>query len=287
MKSYPTYSLREIQDHLENGDLPLCGKTQLGSAEFHFWKPSWYAGIAIHAGSNVRDEILTAMKVSRADRHREEDPYTERFLRDFPIRIIARDSRFEYDINRDRDKAIYQTPEMAWGLEVWNQPLSTQDIDTSMTKYDEFHTLMDIVTAYLLKQNRYGVIFDCHSYNYQREEKVSWQIDEKPVVNIGTGPVNRVLFGNVIDDLLGSLNGRSVAGHPISAGENVVFKGGGLSRRLSPAYYDQLLILSIEFKKIFMDEWSGRLYEDILEQLADAFSLGVKQVVTHPFLSRE
>ena len=52
-------------------------------------------------------------------------------------------------------------------------------------------------------------------------------------------------------------------------------------------YYDQLLFLAIEFKKIFMDEWSGRLYEDILEQLADAFSLGVKQVVTHPFLSQE
>jgi hypothetical protein len=54
MKSYQTFSLREIQDHLENGDLPLSGTTQLGSAEFHFLKPSWYAGIAIHAGSNER-----------------------------------------------------------------------------------------------------------------------------------------------------------------------------------------------------------------------------------------
>jgi hypothetical protein len=287
MKSYQTFSLRDIQDHLEHGDLPLSGTTPLGSAEFHFLKPSWYAGIAIHAGSNVRDEILTAMKVSRADRYREEDPYTGHFIRDFPIRIIARDSRFEYDINRDRGKAIYETPQMAWGLEVWNQPLTSKDIEKSMTKYDEFHGLMDIVTAYLLKQNRYAVIFDVHSYNYQREEKVSWQMDEKPVINIGTGPVNRELFGNVIDDLLGSLNGLSIAGHPISARENVVFKGGGLSRRLSPAYYDQLLILAIEFKKIFMDEWSGRLYEDTLGQLADAFSLGVKQVVTHPFFCQK
>ena len=287
MKSNQTFSLREIQDHLENGDFPLSGTTQLGSAEFHFLEPAWYAGIAIHAGSNVRDEILTAMKVSRSDRYREEDPYTEHFIRDFPIRIIARDSRFEYDINRDIDKAIYTTPEMAWGLEVWNQPLTSEDIDKSIAKFDEFHELMDMVTAYLLKQNRYGVIFDVHSYNYQREEKVSWQMDEKPVINIGTGPVNRELFGNVIDDLFGSLNGLSIAGHPLSVGENVVFKGGGLSRRLSLAYHDQLLFLAIEFKKIFMDEWSGRLYEDILEQLADAFSLGMKQVVTHPFLSPE
>jgi hypothetical protein len=156
-----------------------------------------------------------------------------------------------------------------------------------MNKYDEFHALMDIVTTYLLKQNQYGVIFDFHSYNYQREEKVPWQMNEKPAINIGTGPVNRDLFGEVIDDLLFSLNGISIAGHPISVGENLVFKGGGLSRRLSPAHYDQLLFLAIEFKKIFMDEWSGQLYEDILEQLADAFSLRVKQVVKHPFLSQE
>jgi len=114
-----SYSLREIQGRLENGDFPLWGTTRLGSADFHFLQPSWYAGIAIHAGSNVRNEIRTAMKISTADRYREEDPYTERFIRDFPIRIIARDSRFEYDINRDRDQAIYKTPQMAWGLELW------------------------------------------------------------------------------------------------------------------------------------------------------------------------
>ena len=113
MKSNQTYSLREIQEHLGNGDFPLSGTTPLGSAEFHFLQPSWYAGIAIHAGSNVSDEILTAMKIRREDRYREEDPYTERFIRDFPIRIIARDSRFEYDNNRDRDAAIYTTPQTA------------------------------------------------------------------------------------------------------------------------------------------------------------------------------
>jgi hypothetical protein len=287
MKANQTYSLREIQDLLADGDLPLSGTTQMGSAEFHFLKPSWYAGIAIHAGSNVRDEILTAMKISRTDRYREEDPYTECFIRNFPIRIIARDSRFEYDLNRDRDEAIYTIPEMAWGLDVWNQPLTSEEIDRSITKYDEFHKLMDIVTAYLLKQNRYGVIFDFHSYNYQREEKVSWHIDENPVINIGTEPVNRDLFGEVIDNLLFSLSGLSISGHPISVGENVIFKGGGLSNRLSSAYYDQLLFLAIEFKKIFMDEWSGRLFEETIEQLADAFCMGVKQVVTHPFLSQE
>jgi len=145
VKSNQTYSLREIQYHLENGDFPLAGMTQLKSAEFHFLQPLWYAGLAIHAGNNIRNEILSAMKISRACRYREEDPYTERFIHEFPIRIIARDSRFEYDINRDRDAAIYSTPQTAWGLEVWNQPLTSEEIHRSIKKYDKFHELMYIL----------------------------------------------------------------------------------------------------------------------------------------------
>jgi hypothetical protein len=58
MKSYQTFSLREIQDHLENGDLPLSGTTQLGLAEFHFLKPSWYAGIVKGRGRPFYSSIL-------------------------------------------------------------------------------------------------------------------------------------------------------------------------------------------------------------------------------------
>ena len=34
-------------------------------------------------------------------------------------RIIVNRSRFEVDINRPRDKAVYITPEDAWGLHIW------------------------------------------------------------------------------------------------------------------------------------------------------------------------
>jgi hypothetical protein len=58
-------------------------------------------------------------------------------------------------------------------------------------------------------------------------------MNDKPVINIGTGLIDRDLFGEVIDDLLFDLNELSISGHPISVGENIVFKGGGLCLRPS------------------------------------------------------
>jgi len=51
-----------------------------------------------------------------------------------------------------------------------------------------------------------------------------------------------------------------------------------LSRRLSKEHNNKLLVLAIEFKKIFMDEWSGQVYEDILEDLAEQFSQVCREV---------
>jgi len=276
MNSEQIYTLSEIKSRIERYDFPFSGITELGSAYFEFRKPSFYAGVALHAGHRVRDEILDAMEVKLEDRYREEDPHTERFIMDSPIQIIARDSRFEYDLNRERARAVYEEP--VWGLNVLKRPLTPEEKEGSLSKYDEFHNLMDIATAYLFQQNQYGVIFDCHSYNYQREEKLPWHQDKKPVINVGTGPVNRLIFGHIIDDFLNRLGEISIDGHFIYAGENIVFKGGYLSRRLSKEHNNKLLVLAIEFKKIFMDEWSGQVYEDILEDLAEQFSQVCREV---------
>ena len=92
------------------------------------------------------------------------------------------------------------------------------------------------------------------------------------------------LFGDVIDDFLNRITELSFDGHAISQGENVVFKGGHLSRRISQKHHNDLLFLAVEFRKIFMDEWEGTLYEDVLEKLIDHFSQVVNQVVEHPLL---
>lgn len=271
---YEIFTLEEIEKRLSGGEFPFIGRTELGSARFAFLRPSYYCATAVHAGSRIRNELISKLKIGTADRRREEDPGTDWFLRDFPIQIIASDSRYEYDINREPGQAIY---DVAWGMEVWKGSLSKAEREVSLAKHDEFHQLMDIVARYLIRQNRYGIIFDLHSFNYRRDSR---QEDAKPDINIGFKPVNCERFGRFIDDFIRRLAEVSIDGHRLRVTENEIFSGGYLSRRLSSKYYDRLLVLAIEFKKLYIDEWSGKISEPVLEELVGAFFRVVQETIT-------
>ena len=97
------------------------------------WVP--FACFAIHNGSNLRPELREKISLSKMDRWKEEDPYTGQFVSSLPIRIIAFDSRFEYDLNRPKEKCIYST---AWEKNVWNLSLSEEEISRSLAKHENF-----------------------------------------------------------------------------------------------------------------------------------------------------
>lgn len=62
---------------------------------------------AIHDGHEIRDEITNIIALSEAERLREEDPYTGKWTCITDNQIIGLRSRFEIDLNRPRDKAVY------------------------------------------------------------------------------------------------------------------------------------------------------------------------------------
>ena len=77
---------------------------------------------------------LALMALADDERLREEDPFTEIVIRDVPNRIVFHRSRFEIDLNRARDGAVYLTPEQAWGLKVWRQPPPSQIVEASLRR---------------------------------------------------------------------------------------------------------------------------------------------------------
>ena len=186
----------------------------------------------------------------------EEDPLMEKFISGFPIQVIARDSRFEYDVNWEAEKAIYEYGQKKWGLQVWKREPSADMRERSLMKFHEFHALIDLVTEFMLRQNRVALVFDVHSYCYQREAKQSWFKDRKPDVNLGTRAVNRELFAPLIDRLIKCLGRTRIDGHLLRVAENELFPGGYLSRKLSRDHYDRVLVLALEYKKLFMNEFS-------------------------------
>ncbi len=98
---------------------------------------------AIHDGHFIRDGLDNLVAISEKDRLREEDPYTGYWTEVAKNRIVGIRSRFEVDLNRPREKAVYRTPEDAWGLQVWKSPTDSEHVQHSLAQYNAFYQTIE------------------------------------------------------------------------------------------------------------------------------------------------
>lgn len=214
---------------------------------------------AVHAGHELRPETKDLMILDEATRLREEDPYTDLIGSAAPAQIVARRSRFEVDLNRPRREAVYRRPEDCWGLEVWRtNPLPDDVFQRSLQIYDDFYAALAEKLDEVAERGPF-VVYDVHSYNHRREGESAMPepIRDNPEVNLGTGSVDMERFGGVVEAFTSSLRAQSSDGRPVDVRENVKFEGRGLAWWIHDRYPGVGCCLALEFKKTFMDEWTG------------------------------
>ena len=227
---------------------------------------------AIHNGHEVRPELAEMMILPEPDRLREEDPYTGTWAAVAANSIILKVSRFEVDLNRPREKAVYARPEDCWGLKVWNGVPSDELIAGSLSIYDRFYdTLGSILSELEAKHGRF-VVFDVHSYNHRRHGPDVEPEDPElnPQVNLGTGSMDRSRWAPVVDGFMDELRSFPYMGGALDVRENIKFKGGHLSTWVHENFPDSGCCLAIEFQKFFMDEWTGEVFPDHMNAILRA-----------------
>lgn len=182
---------------------------------------------ALHAGHDVRKELTQIMALDELSRLREEDPYTEMLAEVTQNRILPLRSRFEVDLNRPREEAVYLTPDDAWGLQVWQQQPSQEMIARSLQEFDQFYAETKLILQHL--EQKYGrfVVFDLHSYNHRRGGPDAPPEDPAthPEVNVGTGTMERVRWANVVDRFIKDLSAYDFDGRHLDVRENIKFIG--------------------------------------------------------------
>jgi N-formylglutamate amidohydrolase len=236
---------------------------------------------AIHAGHMLRPEVAALTALEDTVRLREEDPFTDQWLSIAETTAAVAVSRFEVDLNRPRDAAVYVEPADAWGLDLWKESLSQDLIDRSLQTYDAFYRELAALCDSVADRYERFVVLDLHSYNHRRQGPDAPVDDpmENPEINIGTGSVDRALWGGTVDAFA-----EAVAEHPFDGGhldvrENIRFKGGHMSRWLNALYRGRGCTLAIEVKKVYMDEWTGQADEAVMVNIGEALAAGVAAVI--------
>jgi N-formylglutamate amidohydrolase len=237
--------------------------------------------ISLHSGHCVRLELEEIMAVSATERLREEDPFTDQWIEVAPTRVKLFHSRFEVDLNRPRDQAVYLNPEDAWGLKVFRHPPPESLKSKILSDYDLFYQEMEKIITKKIKANRYIVIFDIHSYNHRRKgpDREPEDPQGNPEVNLGTGTLNRKIFGPLADRFMKDLRAYSFMGRHLDVRENIRFKGGNFSRWAHEKFPGNVCVLAIEFKKFFMDEWTGKPDTKVVEEIKKALHSTVPGVL--------
>jgi N-formylglutamate deformylase len=242
---------------------------------------------AIHNGHAVRSELVDLLALGDAERRYEEDPFTDAWTSIAPTRIVVFRSRFEIDLNRPCEKAVYLEPEDAWGLRVWKTRPPGEVIERSLAQHAAFYRQVRFLVAGLVERFGRVVVFDLHTYNYRRRGADAPPADpqQSPDVNVGTGTMDRRRWAPLVDRFIAELADFAFLGRRLDVRENVRFQGGQFSRWIHQTFPHAVCSLAVEVKKFFMDEWTGeidsRQYAAV-QQALGAAAAGVLEELERP-----
>jgi len=217
---------------------------------------------ALHAGHQFRTSLQQYCHLTEAERLYEEDPFTDQLIDAMPITLVAMDSRYEYDLNRPLATCIYQT---AWGKKVWQKSLPPKERQLSVVKHQQFYRILDALLERIEKQFKAALVFDVHSYNHLRIK------GESPTFNLGTEQLDLDRWSVALEKTKKRLHQIELPNLPVTVATNQVFYGRGYLISHVNSRYQNTLALSLEIKKVYIDELSGKAYPIILNSLSQQF----------------
>ena len=137
---------------------------------------------------------------------------------------------------------------------------SSDEVDRSLWVHDAYYATLRQVLSTLESAFGQFVLLDMHSYNHRRDGADAAPSPEAkaPVINIGTFSMDRQRWAHVLDPFIDSLRSFQFEGRGMDVRENVAFEGRGEQTRFVHEAFPQTgCAIAVEFKKVFMDEWTG------------------------------
>lgn len=238
---------------------------------------------AIHAGHTIRPSLRPWLELGAEERLREEDPLTDYFLPAGDTIVRANRSRFEFDLNRPPEAAVTTDPEDTWGLKIWDPALPEAQQKRSLDLHRRFYQwVADRVEAMIAEHGRI-LVMDIHSYNHRRAGRDEEPADPaaNPDIDLGATTLDKRIFGGLLDEIVQGLRSRMIGGRVPDVRTNVRWKDGGHFPEWLHAHYGEAAcVMTLEYKKVFMNEWGRKADIIALQELREGFLVAVERART-------
>ena len=229
----------------------------------------YYACGAVHNGHQFRQELWDNCLHTEYERWFEEDPETKEMVKSHPIVIAGCDSRFEYDLNRAPETAIYED---AWGKKLWKETLPTEMHEKSLQKHANFYKVVHALISKLEEKFGVCIVYDMHSYNWKRWTR------EVPTWNLGTSNIDNHRFGEDIESWRAVLEKTPLPnGIKSSSKINDTFQGNGYFLKYITQNFNNTLVLATEIAKVYCDELKQIMYPEVVAAVEKYLKLELKK----------
>ncbi len=232
---------------------------------------------AVHDGHQFRKSLWPDCLHTEYERWYEEDPSTKVMVLPHPIVIAGCDSRFEYDLNRDPENALYED---AWGKKLWKRPLPEVERKHSLKKHRDFYEVVHALVNQIEKKYGKALVFDMHSFNSKRWDR------EVPTWNLGTSNIDNERFGKIATSWSKKLGEMSLPNGIRSTSKiNDTFQGNGHFLKYITKNFKNTLVLATEIAKVYCDEETGIIFPEVVrsvaDQLKESIPLQVEEFLHH------
>ncbi|MEO0570470.1 MAG: N-formylglutamate amidohydrolase [Bacteroidota bacterium] len=232
-----------------------------------------YVCAAVHDGHQFRKELWENCLHTEYERWYEEDPCTKQMVQSHPIVLTGLDSRFEYDLNRAPETAVFDT---AWGKQLWKHPLPNAQKQKSLSKHAVFYKVVGALIRKLEELHNRVIVFDMHSYNWKRWDR------EVPVWNLGTHNIDNERFSDIVNAWASKLGSIKLPNNiSTTTGINDTFQGNGYFLKYITQNFGNTLVLATEISKIYCDELTGVIFPEVVtaveKQLKELIPLQAKE----------
>lgn len=224
---------------------------------------------AVHDGHQFRKELWENCLHTEYERWYEEDPETKNMVISHPILIAGCDSRFEYDLNRDPENAVFET---AWGKQLWRIALPEAQKEKSLKKHTNFYKVVHALISKIEEKFGVCILYDMHSYNWKRWDR------EVPTWNLGTSNIDNDRFRDQVESWRQALSTIKLP-HNIkqTAKINDTFQGNGYFLKYITSNFKNTLVLATEIAKVYCDEYNQIIYPEVVSAVEEQLKFLLKE----------